>query len=158
MMPSARFAMLNYFRGGWHPLGFIGVGEAPKEAALKDLKFDSPAFDDSLHYKVPEKLLSVKAPPLPQVKAVTPWIPDPSIELINPWRYWTLDTRSENLEKRILTDGPNEGGPNSGDCGVAGALHRIRDQKHVYGGNHPAFRPATRCQRYLRPHRYPAQS
>jgi hypothetical protein len=44
MMPSARFAMVNYFRGGWHPLGFIGVGEAPEEAALKNVDFDSPAF------------------------------------------------------------------------------------------------------------------
>lgn len=108
MMPSARFAMVNYFRGGWHPLGFIGVGEAPQEPALKNLKFDSPAFDDSLHYKVPEKFLSVKTPPLPQVKAVTPWTPDPNNELINPWRYWTLlDTRSENLEKQILSDDPD---------------------------------------------------
>ena len=95
MMPSARFAIENYFRGGWHPLGFIGIGEAPKEAALKNVNFDSPAFDDSLHYKVPEKLLAVKAPPVPQVKAVTPWTPDPNIELINPWRYWILKTSGQ---------------------------------------------------------------
>ena len=104
MMPSARFAIENYFRGGWHPLGFIGVGEAPKEAALKNMKFDSPAFDDSLHYKVPEKLLAVKTPPLPQVKAVTPWTPDPNIELINPWRYWTLEGHPHGLEKEIHAD------------------------------------------------------
>jgi hypothetical protein len=60
--------MVNYLRGGWHPLGYIGVGEAPKEAALTNMDFDSPAFDDSLHYEVPEELLSVKPPPLPQVK------------------------------------------------------------------------------------------
>jgi len=107
MLPSARFAIENYFRGGWHPLGFIGVGEAPGEAALKEVKFDSPAFDDSLHYKVPEKLLSVKAPPLPHVKAVTPWNPDPNNELINPWRYWILKASGKGLEKQILADGPN---------------------------------------------------
>lgn len=28
MMPSARFATANYFRGGWHPLGYIGIGAA----------------------------------------------------------------------------------------------------------------------------------
>jgi hypothetical protein len=106
MMPSARFAIKNYFRGGWHPLGFIGVGETPKEAALKNLKFDSPAFDDSLHYTVPEKLLLVKTPPVPQVKAVTPWTPDPNIELINPWRYWILHPPCSSLEKQILTDAP----------------------------------------------------
>jgi hypothetical protein len=106
MMPSARFAIENYFRGGWHPLGFIGVGEAPQEAALKDVKFDSPAFDDSLHYQVPETLLAVKSPPVPEVKAVTPWTPDPNLELINPWRYWILHPPGTGLEKQILAGGP----------------------------------------------------
>jgi hypothetical protein len=108
MMPSARFAIENYFRGGWHPLGFIGVGETPKEVALKNVKFDSPAFDDSLHYKVPAQLLSVKPPPEPKVKAVTPWTPDPNVELINPWRYWILKATGNGLEKQILTDGPGD--------------------------------------------------
>ncbi len=104
MLPSARFAIENYFRGGWHPLGFIGVGQAPREATLKHVKFDSPAFDDSLHYKVPEELLAVKTPPLPPVKAVTPWTPDPKIELINPWRYWTLEGNPKGLDKEIHAD------------------------------------------------------
>lgn len=104
LLPSARFAIENYFRGGWHPLGFIGVGDAPKEAALKNVTFDSPAFDDSLHYQVPEKLLAVKAPPVPPVKAVTPWTPDPNRELINPWRYWTLEGHPQGLEKEIHAD------------------------------------------------------
>jgi len=107
MMPSARFAVANYFRGGWHPLGFMGIGEAPEEAALRNVEFDSPAFDDSLYYKVPERLLAVKAPPVPQVKAVTPWTPDPNTELINPWRYWILETQGHGLEKQLLADGPN---------------------------------------------------
>ena len=106
MMPSARFAIGNYFRGGWHPLGFIGIGKAPKDASLKNVAFDSPAFDDGLHYKVPEKLRAVKAPPLPAVKAVTPWAPDPKTELINPWRYWILKSAGGGLEKQILADGP----------------------------------------------------
>jgi len=105
MLPSARFAIENYFRGGWHPLGYIGVGAAPKEAALKNVTFDSPAFDDSLYYKVPRKLLVAKAPPVPEVKAVKQWTPDPDIELINPWRYWTLEGHSLDLEKEIHVDG-----------------------------------------------------
>ena len=56
MTPSVRFAAENYFRGGWHPFGIIGVGQAPRDAALKNVTFDSPAFDDSLRYKVPEAL------------------------------------------------------------------------------------------------------
>jgi hypothetical protein len=106
MMPSARFAIQNYFCGGWHPLGFIGVGKAPEEASVKNVAFDSPAFDDSLYYKVPEKLRAVQAPPVPQVKAVTPWTPDPNTELINPWRYWILRPPGNSLEKQILADGP----------------------------------------------------
>ena len=125
MMPSARFAIENYFRGGWHPLGFIGVGKAPGEVALKNVSFDSPAFDDSLHYKVPEKLLAVQAPPVPEVQAVTPWTPDPNLELINPWRYWILKTPGRGLQKQILADGP--GGSRvirvTGDFGEGSSLN-----------------------------------
>ena len=125
MLPSVRFATRNYFRGGWHPLGFIGIGEAPKEAALNNVQFASPAFDDSLHYQVPGKLLAVKAPPPPQVKPVTPWTPDPDIERINPWRYWILRTPGNGLEKEILTDGP--GGSRvirvTGDFGEGSSLN-----------------------------------
>jgi hypothetical protein len=105
MLPSARFSTSNYFRGGWHPLGFIGIGETPKQAALENAKFDSPAFDDCLHYKIPEKLRAMKAPPVPQVKPGTPWTSDPKVELINPWRYWSLREGSGNVEKQVLTDG-----------------------------------------------------
>jgi Domain of unknown function (DUF4832) len=104
MLPSARFATSNYFRGGWHPLGFIGIGETPKQPGLEKAKFDSPAFDDSLHYKVPEKLKTVKAPPMPQVKQVVPWTSDPQAELINPWRYWMLNEGGGKVEKQILSD------------------------------------------------------
>ena len=116
MRPSARFAIENYLRGGWHPLGFIGVGEALKEAALQQVRFDSPAFDDSLRYQVPARLLAVKSPPAPRVKTVTPWKPDPEVELINPWRYWTLEGHSENLDKVILHEP---------DAGPGAAAQRI---------------------------------
>jgi len=132
MMPSARFSIENYFRGGWHPLGFIGIGEAPKEAALKNVKFDSPAFDDSLHYKVPEKLLAVKAPPLPQVKAVTPWTPDPNIELINPWRYWTINV-DKGLNKEIRGDGPVEGSAGRQVIRVTGDFGRESSLSYTFG-------------------------
>lgn len=104
MMPSVRFATANYIRGGWHPMGFIGIGKEPGEAALSDVKFDSPAFDDSLSYKVPDTLRAIRPPPLPLVKAVTPWTADAETELINPWRYWTLEADGHGLEKRILDE------------------------------------------------------
>jgi hypothetical protein len=105
MMPSARFATTHYFRGGWHPLGFIGINQTPEDAALSGVAFDDPAFDDSLRYQVPEKLRSVKPPPLPAVKTVTPWVSDPRTELINPWRYWELHADGHTLEKQILNEG-----------------------------------------------------
>ncbi len=148
MMPSARFAMANYFRGGWHPLGFIGIGEAPVEAALKDMKFDSPAFDESLFYKVPEKLLAVRPPPIPPVKAVQPWTPDPKKELINPWRYWMLEADGDAVEMKMRTDGP-VAGPNgrhvirvTGDFGKGTRLEHTfgRDYKLDRGRYRFAFR------------------
>ncbi|MCB1209322.1 MAG: DUF4832 domain-containing protein [Verrucomicrobiales bacterium] len=108
LVPSVRFASANYLKGGWHPFGFIGIGEPPSEVELKDMKFDSPAFDDSLSYRVPEKLRSVQTPPLPKVTPVSRWSADPKKELINPWRYWSLHTGSKTLEKQILNDGPVE--------------------------------------------------
>ncbi len=141
MMPSARLATENYFRGGWHPLGFIGIGEAPVEAALQQVKFDSPAFDDTLFYKVPEKLRAVKAPPVPQVKAVTPWTPDPNTELINPRRYWTLASESTNLEIQIL-DEDRRVIRVTGDFGKASRLEHIfgNGAKLDRGRYHFAFR------------------
>jgi hypothetical protein len=111
---------------------------------LKNVDFDSPAFDDSLYYKVPEKLLAVKAPPVPQVKAVTPWTPDPDTELINPWRYWTLETQSNGLEKQILADGP--GGRRvmrvTGDFAAGSSLnHNFGNDAKLDGGRYRfAFR------------------
>jgi hypothetical protein len=133
MVPSARFANENYFRGGWHPLGFIGIGEAPKNVALHNVNFDSPAFDDSLHYQVPERLRAVKSPPAPQVKAVTPWTPDPKIELINPWRYWTLEGNPPGLEKEIHADNSVAGSAWHRVIRVTGDFGRGSSLRHSLG-------------------------
>lgn len=106
LTPSARFAMENYIRGGWQPLGFIGVGGPPPDVALSNIQFDSPAFDDSLRYQVPAALRSVAVPPPPPVTPVTRWMPDPGVELINPWRFWSLRTPNDDLEKDTILDGP----------------------------------------------------
>jgi Domain of unknown function (DUF4832) len=105
MLPSVRFATTNYFSGGWHPLGFIGIGQEPKQIELKGAKFDDPAFDETVHYTVPEALRAITAPPQPKVKSVTPWVFDPKGELINPWRYWSLSEGSKSVEKQILSEG-----------------------------------------------------
>ena len=109
MAPSVRFAIRNYLTGGWHPFGIIGIGGALRDASLKGVAFDSPAFDRTLSYQIPEELLKVQPPPVPKVTPVPRWAPDPSVELINPWRYWVLIRRSDTIEKRVSEDGPVEG-------------------------------------------------
>jgi hypothetical protein len=53
MLPSARFAIENYFTGGRHPIGRIGVGRAPLAVELDPVAFDDPARDRTLHYELP---------------------------------------------------------------------------------------------------------
>ncbi|MGL4402046.1 MAG: hypothetical protein ACRCXD_19485, partial [Luteolibacter sp.] len=128
MMPSVRFATSNYFSGGWHPMGFIGIGEEPKQLTLEHAKFDCPAFDKTIHYKVPENLRAVKTPPDPKVKPVTPWSSDPKGELINPWRYWSLSGGSKSVEKQILTEGQRI-------IRVAGDFGKGTSLKYNFGAN-----------------------
>jgi hypothetical protein len=49
-LPSVRFSMCNYFAGGRHPIGKVGVGVAVKQSHLDAALFDDPAADRSLHY------------------------------------------------------------------------------------------------------------
>ncbi|OUN78958.1 DUF4832 domain-containing protein [Alistipes sp. An54] len=52
MLPSLRFAAMNYFNGGRHPMGYIGVGADCDAYALSDVKFDDIQSDKSLKYIV----------------------------------------------------------------------------------------------------------
>ncbi len=54
MLPLMRFAIRNYYSGGRHPIGRIGVGLSVSETELDHRKFDDPARDRSLHYTVKE--------------------------------------------------------------------------------------------------------
>jgi len=47
-VPSLRFANMNYFSGGYTPLGRIGIGKEPSEFEL--FNFDSLYYDRSLYY------------------------------------------------------------------------------------------------------------
>jgi Domain of unknown function (DUF4832) len=129
MMPSARFATSNYIRGGWHPMGQIGIGITPSQPALKNIVFDSPAFDDSLHYKVPEKLRAIVPPALPPVKALVQWKPSAKEELINPSRYWELKGGGHGLNKQILSDGPT----GLRIIRVAGDFGKSSSLEHTFG-------------------------
>jgi len=52
MVPAVHFAIENYFIGGRHPIGLIGVGKAPLAAELASGSFDDPAKDKTLHYEL----------------------------------------------------------------------------------------------------------
>lgn len=49
-VPSLRFAMQNYTTGGYHPMGYVGVGTAPATTVIDPGTFVSPAIDVSLRY------------------------------------------------------------------------------------------------------------
>ena len=49
--PSCRFAIANYFTGGRHPIGRIGLGAAVGQAELDHRDFDDLAADGSLRYQ-----------------------------------------------------------------------------------------------------------
>jgi len=111
MVPSVRFAISNYIRGGWHPFGMIGVGCKPDRVELDSVAFDDPAFDPTLRYVVPASLRAVHTPPVPQFQPVEPWRPDPRTGLVNPWRYWDLihagwPGADFGVQKEILWNGP----------------------------------------------------
>ncbi len=52
MLPSVRFANTNYFEGGLHPVGYIGVGCKIKSYALDPSDFMDIQSDTSLRYIV----------------------------------------------------------------------------------------------------------
>ncbi|HEX5223088.1 MAG TPA: DUF4832 domain-containing protein [Verrucomicrobiae bacterium] len=48
--PACRFANQNYFRGGWHPIGRIGVRQEISNAELAAEEFDDLAADQTIGY------------------------------------------------------------------------------------------------------------
>jgi hypothetical protein len=51
-LPAVRFAISNYFKGGRHPIGKIGVGKTLVSAALDETIFDDLYSDRTLHYEM----------------------------------------------------------------------------------------------------------
>ena len=50
MLPCVRFATVNYFAGGRHPVGIVGVGTESETWQMEEAVFDDPGTDDTLHY------------------------------------------------------------------------------------------------------------
>jgi len=51
-LPSLRFSIRNYFNGGYHPMGYMGIGIDPGNAEIDANLFDNMNLDDSLHYRL----------------------------------------------------------------------------------------------------------
>lgn len=52
MVPSVRFATSQYFNGGSHPIGFVGIDTSIAQPIIHPADFDNPANDNSLYYEV----------------------------------------------------------------------------------------------------------
>ena len=50
MLPSLRFAAVNYFEGGRHPMGYIGVNSTPENFEIANDEFFDIQSDKTLHY------------------------------------------------------------------------------------------------------------
>lgn len=55
MLPSIRFATRNYFQGGRHPMGYIGIGQELDEYRLDSRLFYDIASDATLKYVISNK-------------------------------------------------------------------------------------------------------
>lgn len=51
LKPSLRFATSQYWNGGRHPVGLVGIGQPGTGQLPATFDFDDPALDDSLHYE-----------------------------------------------------------------------------------------------------------
>lgn len=52
MLPSLRFANENYFEGGYHPMGYIGVNKKPEKAMIDKPLFYDIQSDKTLRYNL----------------------------------------------------------------------------------------------------------
>jgi hypothetical protein len=104
-LPSVRFAVKNYWQDGWHPMGFVGIGHAPKQKEVPGPFFEAPR-DETLHYEVPAAMLAVSDPPVPSFSPVKTFKLQSDVEAIDPNRYWDLNTGDGKLDQHIDTTGP----------------------------------------------------
>jgi hypothetical protein len=52
MQPSLRFAMVNYFTGGRHPMGYIGIGKELTNYEISETEFKDMKTDRTLKYSL----------------------------------------------------------------------------------------------------------
>jgi len=52
MLPSLRFANENYFEGGYHPMGYIGINKKPARAIVDKSLFYDIQSDKTLKYEL----------------------------------------------------------------------------------------------------------
>lgn len=96
MEPALRFAVENYFEGGRHPLGMIGVDHEIDDPYIDPVQFDDPGTDHDLSYQYPvPPALQVHEPSGNQV-----WISGGQYPVV--WESWGVQ---ENLAIDFSYDG-----------------------------------------------------
>lgn len=50
MVPAVKFATSQYFKGGMHPIGYIGIDSVINQVVIDSTEFDNPFLDKSLLY------------------------------------------------------------------------------------------------------------
>ena len=48
--PNVRFATRQYYNGGWHPIGYVGVNACVERTLLDETGFDDMRTDNSITY------------------------------------------------------------------------------------------------------------
>ena len=48
--PSVLFATRQYFNGGWHPLGYLRIGDGETQPTIPEVLFDDQRTDDTITY------------------------------------------------------------------------------------------------------------
>ncbi|MFZ4777612.1 MAG: DUF4832 domain-containing protein [Terrimicrobiaceae bacterium] len=84
MVPTLRFSNQNYWNGGYHPIGLIGVGVTPSSSVMDAKTFNDPGLDQTIHYINPHQTPEQRAA-LDSAEKIDP------LFLLRPLNWWGLD-------------------------------------------------------------------
>jgi len=102
MLPSIRFAIENYFEGGRHPIGLVGVGKTALEPILDPASFDNPAEDRTLKYVLENQYTITESsePPLSLQEAAAIGDLNMVVSLLE--KGIGVDSRDDSIKKTAL--------------------------------------------------------
>ena len=99
MLPTLRFSNPNYWNGGYHPVGIIGVDATPSSSVMDATTFNDPGLDKTIHYINPSQKAEQRAS-LDAADKIDP------LFLFRPVNWWGLNANLEatgSVEVRNVT-------------------------------------------------------